>query len=82
MIDELLPQALDHYPRGATLNDLIAYLSGRSGDWPVEGNTLFMWAVYGHLVRQEQRGTITRVRDSQPWRWKRAEGAEPRVVSA
>jgi glyoxylase-like metal-dependent hydrolase (beta-lactamase superfamily II) len=71
-VDELLPHILDRHPGGATLGDVIADLASQIGDWPSASNTLFMWAVFGHLTRQEQRGKIARVKDAHPWRWRRA----------
>jgi glyoxylase-like metal-dependent hydrolase (beta-lactamase superfamily II) len=81
-VDEVLPDVLDRHPKGATLSEIVADLSERLGDWPAGGNALLQWAVYGHLMRQEQRGKIVRVRDSQPWRWRRAEQAAPRAITA
>lgn len=71
-MEELLPVCLDRHPGGATLAELIAGLAPRMGDWPAPANWLFMWAVYGHLVRQEQRQKVARVAGAHPIRWKRA----------
>lgn len=70
-MDEILPVCLDRRPVGATLSELMADLAPRMGDWPGEADWLFMWAVYGHLVRQEQRRKVARVAGAHPARWKR-----------
>lgn len=70
-LDDLLPHSLDRHPQGATLAELIDDLAPRMGDWPRNTNWLFMWAVYGHLVRQEQKQRIRRIEAAHPFRWKR-----------
>jgi len=70
-MDQVLPLCLDRHPRGASLGELIEDLAPRMGSWPREANWLFMWAVYGHLTRQEQTGKVKRIEASHPVRWKR-----------
>ncbi|MHB8736477.1 MAG: MBL fold metallo-hydrolase [Terriglobales bacterium] len=66
--EALLPAQLDR-PQGASLGELVNVLAPKLGDWPRHNDWLLMWALYGHLVRLEQRGGARRIPGSRPWRW-------------
>ncbi|HVX65370.1 MAG TPA: MBL fold metallo-hydrolase [Bryobacteraceae bacterium] len=56
--DELLVKYLHTRPRGATLREIIGELSPQLGPWPPEMAPFLQFALYGHVARMEQNGTL------------------------
>ncbi len=67
-VEEWLPRILRAHPRGATLNEIIAAIAPRLGDWPRAQDTMLQWALHGHLVRLRQRGLVQADKNA-PARW-------------
>jgi hypothetical protein len=56
--DELLKSYFKAHHGGITLKQILADLSGKLGAWPDATSPFLQFAMYGHLVRLEQNGTI------------------------
>jgi glyoxylase-like metal-dependent hydrolase (beta-lactamase superfamily II) len=56
--DELLLKYLRTRPQGATLKQIIDTLSPQLGPWPQDTAVFLQFALYGHVVRMEQNGTL------------------------
>ena len=56
--DELMTTYLRTQAQGATLKQIIDEVSPRLGSWPREMANFLQFALYGHVVRMEQNGTL------------------------
>jgi glyoxylase-like metal-dependent hydrolase (beta-lactamase superfamily II) len=66
--DELLQVYFKAHHGGVTLKQILADLSPKLGAWPRDMAPFLQFAMYGHLVRMEQRGTI-RAGNTKPVEW-------------
>ena len=67
--DNLLQSYFKAHHGGITLKQILTDLSPKLGDWPTETAPFLQFALYGHMVRLEQRGVIRRD-NSRPVEWK------------
>jgi glyoxylase-like metal-dependent hydrolase (beta-lactamase superfamily II) len=56
--DKLINSYLSTRPRGATLKEILHSLSPKLGSWPSDAADFLQFALYGHMVRLEQRGLV------------------------
>ena len=63
--DELILRYLKQHPGGSTLKEMLHAVSPKLGNWPENSAVFLQFALFGHVERLKQRGTI-RARASSP----------------
>ena len=56
--DKLIRDYLSTRIRGATLKEIVYALSPKLGSWPSDAADFLQFALYGHMVRLQQRGIV------------------------
>jgi glyoxylase-like metal-dependent hydrolase (beta-lactamase superfamily II) len=56
--DALVQAKLRDETKGVTLKSLLAAVSPKLGTWPAEADVFLQFAIFGHLVRLQQRGVV------------------------